>query len=143
MRARGERREDGRYPRQLDAVTTAEAAEGMGMSEQAYYRRHAIGRGITPETAEVLDNMPTFRRILRNGEKAPNLRVAAQIGGAPDTLCDGRIARETSLSPTLSGYRGSPITESIERAGAPGEGGSKGCGNGRGQACLRRMVWRA
>lgn len=57
MRARGERQLVGRpeESRQLDAISTSDAAEGMDMSERTYERRHAIGRGIAEETAEVLD----------------------------------------------------------------------------------------
>ena len=57
MRARGERDTvggDRRSNAQVERMNTVGIAADMGMTERTYQRRHAIGRGITEETAEVL-----------------------------------------------------------------------------------------
>lgn len=58
MRARGERRGAGRHSNPTESVglTTGELAEQAGMSTTVYRDRHRIGRGITEETADVLDS---------------------------------------------------------------------------------------
>jgi NTP pyrophosphatase (non-canonical NTP hydrolase) len=66
MAAKGERARRGGYRRDEPATvadssekTTDELAEEMGMSPRTYQGRHRIGRGITEETGEILDDIDT------------------------------------------------------------------------------------